>query len=102
MSDDYLNSIYNNFDIEKKKTAIIKHSGIPLSEYYKIIDNNTKLVPKEDIAKPKLKRCPNGTIRDKVTKECVSKGPVNNTKLPRCPKGTHRNKITLLCEPKNL
>ena len=102
MSDDYLNSIYNNFDIEKKKTAIIKHSGIPLSEYYKIIDNNTKLVPKEDIAKPKLKRCPNGTIRDKVTKECVSKGPVNNTKLPRCPKGTRRNKITLLCELKNL
>ena len=79
-----------------------KLPAVATEQYYKIIDNNTKLVPKEDIAKPKLKRCPNGTIRDKVTKECVSKGPVNNTKLPRCPKGTRRNKITLLCEPKNL
>ena len=108
MSDDYLNSIYSSFNIEKKKNAIMKYSGIPVKDFYKIIDNNTKSVLKENIAPPKLKRCPNGTIRDKITKECVPKGsnPVNSTnpvtkpKLGRCPKGTRRNKITLLCEPK--
>jgi predicted ABC-type ATPase/predicted transcriptional regulator len=120
MSDDYLNSIYSTFDIEKNKNNIIKYSGIPVSDYYKIIDNNTKSVPKEDIIPPKLKRCPNGTIRNKVTKECVPKGsnsikpvspanpanpvnlanPVSKPKLGRCPNGTRRNKITLLCEPK--
>lgn len=114
MSDDYLNSIYDNFDIEKKKNAIIKYSKIPVKEFYKIINNNTKSAPKEVIVPPKLKRCPKGTVRDKLTKECVPKNQTMRktsdkakhvevkpkAKLGRCPKGTRRNPKTLLCEPK--
>lgn len=113
MSDDYLNSIYDNFDIEKKKNAIISYSGIPLQDYYKIIDYNTKSAPKENIIHPKFKRCPKGTVRNKVTMECVPKNKaqsskpiqsvnvaINKPKLGRCPKGTRRNPKTLLCETK--
>jgi hypothetical protein len=113
MSDDYLNSIYDNFDIKKKKNAIITYSGIPLKDYYKIIDYNTKSEPKEAIILPKFKRCPKGTVRDKVTNQCVPKNKaqsskptpslntaINKPKLGRCPKGTRRNPKTLLCEAK--
>jgi len=94
MSDDYLNKIYKEFNIIAIKTKIISNI-----QFHKIIDNNTKSVPIENIAIPKLKRCPNGTYRDKKTKECVAKTTVKE-KLPRCPKGTRRNPKTQLCEPK--
>jgi hypothetical protein len=69
----------------------------------------------------KLKRCPNGMMRDKITNECVPKDtkvakvakvvkpkttispkPKAKTKakLERCPNGTRRNPKTLLCEVK--
>ena len=76
----------------------------------------------EDKAIPvKLKRCPNGMMRDKITNECVPKDtkvakvakvvkpkttispkPKAKTKakLARCPNGTRRNPKTLLCEVK--
>jgi len=94
MSDDYLNTIYKEFNITTIKTKIIG-----TLKFNKIIDSNTKSVPIEDIATPKLKRCPNGTYRDKKTKECVAKTTIK-VKLPRCPKGTRRNPKTQLCEPK--
>jgi hypothetical protein len=70
----------------------------------------------------KLKRCPNGMMRDKITNECVPKdtkvanavkavntakvkpkpttSPKPKAKLARCPNGTRRNPKTLLCEVK--
>jgi hypothetical protein len=66
---------------------------------------------KDNIIPVKLKRCPKGTVRDKVTNDCVSKNhsvkpvktkptPKPMPKLGRCPKGTRRNPKTLLCEAK--
>jgi hypothetical protein len=66
---------------------------------------------KGNIIPVKLKRCPKGTVRDKVTNECVPKNhfvksvkakptPKPMPKLGRCPKGTRRNPKTLLCEAK--
>jgi hypothetical protein len=69
----------------------------------------------------KLKRCPKGMMRNKITKECVPKNtnvktktppkpkvnvksptqPIPKTKLARCPNGTRRNPKTLLCEVKS-
>jgi hypothetical protein len=73
----------------------------------------------------KLKRCPKGMMRNKITKECVPKDtnvktktppkpkvapkvnvksptqPIPKTKLARCPNGTRRNPKTLLCEVKS-
>ena len=64
----------------------------------------------------KLKRCPKGMVRNKITNECIPKPnkpvkqdikptipiakPIANAKMGRCPKGTRRNPKTLLCEPK--
>ena len=71
---------------------------------------------KKDNIKPiKLKRCPSGMVRNKLTNECVPKQDKNvkkdikqipipkpkaNAKMARCPNGTRRNPKTLLCEPK--
>lgn len=46
----------------------------------------------------KLKRCKNGSRRNKKTKEC--KKNTGKSKLGRCPNGTRRNKKTKLCEGK--
>ena len=76
---------------------------------------------KNNIIPIKLKRCPKGMMRHKITKECVPKQNKQlsviakskpkaitkpkaiskpNAKLGRCPKGTRRNPKTLLCESK--
>ena len=57
-----------------------------------------------------LKRCPNGTRKNKITGLCEAlnsknksketKTQKNKDKLPRCPNGTRRNKITGNCEAK--
>ena len=100
MSDEYLNSVYNKFDIKKIESNII--DSIKKENIYKIINNNTKAILKQDIVKPKLKRCPNGTYKDKITKECIPKKDLKNkVKLPRCPNGTRRNPKTQLCDPKD-
>ena len=67
----------------------------------------------KDNVKPIKKRCPKGMVRNKITKECVSKAKAKaeakakpkpkakpEAKLGRCPKGTRRNPKTLLCEAK--
>jgi|Laugresbdmm110sd_1035091.scaffolds.fasta_scaffold19978_2 hypothetical protein len=55
----------------------------------------------KDNVKPIKKRCPKGMVRNKITKECVSKAKAKpEAKLGRCPKGTLRNPKTLLCEAK--
>ena len=75
---------------------------------------------KSKIIPVKSKRCPNGMVRNKITKECVPKqnnnfkqsvnikakspkspkSPKSKAKIERCPKGTRRNPKTLLCEAK--
>ena len=70
---------------------------------------------KNNIISIKLKRCPRGMMRHKITKECVPKQNKQTSviakskpktitktkaKLGRCPKGTRRNPKTLLCEAK--
>ena len=72
---------------------------------------------KDNVKPVKSKRCPNGMVRNKITKECVPKQnikpkatpkpeakpkpkPKPKAKLGRCPKGTRRNPKTLLCEAK--
>jgi hypothetical protein len=87
------------------------------------------VVGKVKITPVKLKRCPKGMMRNKITNECVPKDtnatnaanaakpkpkattppkpkakPIKakpiKAKLERCPKGTRRNPKTLLCEVK--
>jgi len=61
----------------------------------------------------KLKRCPNGTRKNKITGTCERTTKITNTsnsnenitsnqktKSNRCPNGTRRNKISGLCEKK--
>ena len=69
--------------------------------------SKSKSKDKNNIISVKLKRCPKGMVRDKITKECVPKANAKanakakpKTKLARCPKGTRRNPKTLLCESK--
>tara|TARA_Y100000389_G_scaffold84999_1_gene81742 strand:- start:405 stop:2405 length:2001 start_codon:yes stop_codon:yes gene_type:complete len=100
MSDDYLNSVYSKFDIKKIESNII--NSIKKENIYKIVHNNTKTIPKQDIVIPKLKRCPNGTRKNPITKECIPKKDLKNkVKLPRCPNGMRRNPKTQLCDPKD-
>ena len=93
----------------------------------KLSSSPTKVKSKADSAKikdnvkpVKSKRCPNGMVRNKITKECVPKQNMKTkakpepepepepkpepkppkTKMARCPKGTRRNPKTLLCVPK--
>lgn len=44
----------------------------------------------------KIKRCPNGTHKNKKTGTC---DPIKQTSK-RCPKGTRKNKKTGTCEPR--
>ena len=64
---------------------------------------------KDNIKPVKLKKCPTGLVRNKITNECVHKKNIKTTPLPkakpktklaRCPKGTRRNPKTLKCETK--
>ena len=45
------------------------------------------------------KRCPNGSRRNKKTKQCVRKSAMGKKK--RCPKGSRRNKQTKECVRKS-
>ena len=45
------------------------------------------------------KRCPNGSRRDKTTKECIPKSSDYNARK-RCPNGSRRDKTTKECIPK--
>ena len=65
----------------------------------------------KNIIPVKLKRCPKGMVRIKMTNECVPKQNINSdvkpkakpdakAKMARCPKGTRRNPKTLNCEAK--
>ena len=118
----------------KKNQFVIKTGCIPLDFYdiqpatlssiksKKLSSSPTKVKSKadsgkiKDNVKPIKKRCPNGMIRNKITKECVPKQNMKTkakpepepkpkpkppkTKMARCPKGTRRNPKTLLCVPK--
>ena len=78
---------------------------------------------KDNVKYVKSKRCPNGTVRNKITKECVPKKNIKTKPIPkakakpgakpkakpdakpkaklgRCPTGTRRNPKTLQCEAK--
>jgi hypothetical protein len=85
----------------------------------KVKSKSSSSKSKKVVIPVKLKRCPNGMVRNKITNECVPK-PNNhvkqdikatpkanakmnakmNAKIGRCPNGTRRNPKTLLCEPK--
>ena len=95
-------------------------SKISSTKSKKLSSSPTKVKSKADSAKSKdnvkpvkSKRCPKGMVRNKITKECVSKAKAKakpepkakakaepEAKLGRCPKGTRRNPKTLLCEAK--
>ena len=68
--------------------------------------DTSKSKSKDNIIPVKLKRCPKGMVRNKITNECVPNknakpiSPKPNAKLGRCPNGTRRNPKTLLCEAK--
>jgi hypothetical protein len=124
----------------KQDQFTIKTGCYPL-DFYDIVASTTmrstppKAKPKVDSivvgkvknSPVKLKRCPKGMVRNKITNECVPKDaksakPANTklkpitppkpkakpikakpikAKLERCPKGTRRNPKTLLCEVKH-
>jgi hypothetical protein len=94
-----------------------RHPSVPRNSGWEslayVIENKKVLVP------VKLKRCPKGMVRNKITNECIPRPnkpnkpfkqdikptipiPIakQNVKMGRCPKGTRRNPKTLLCEPK--
>ena len=103
----------------------IKPATLSSIKSKKLSSSPTKVKSKADSAKSKdnvkpvkSKRCPNGMVRNKITKECVPKQNIKSkakpkakakaepepkppkTKMARCPKGTRRNPKTLLCVPK--
>jgi hypothetical protein len=95
-----------------KKQSIQSIPSIP--SHIKAKSKSSSSKSKKDNVKPvKLKRCPSGMVRNKITNECIPKPnkPVKqnikpipiakqNAKIARCPNGTRRNPKTLLCEPK--
>ena len=99
------------YDIEPTKLSSLSK---PISP--KVNKSNVDSGKSKDIIIPvKLKRCPKGMVRNKITNECVPKKDANakakpktppkpnanaKPKLGRCPNGTLRNPKTLLCEPK--
>jgi hypothetical protein len=110
--------------IQSPKKQSIKSKPSPIKAKSKTKSKSSSSKSKKDNVKPvKLKRCPEGMVRNKLTNECVPKPvkpdkpnkPVKkdispkpiakpiakqNTKMARCPNGTRRNPKTLLCEPK--
>jgi len=95
-----------------KKLSI---QSIPSQLKVKSKSKNSSSKSKKVVIPVKLKRCPNGMVRNKITNECVpkyNKQPYviakskpksitkSKAKLGRCPKGTRRNPKTLLCEAK--
>ena len=50
---------------------------------------------------PRLKKCPNGTFRNKSSGLCEPKSEADSTIVKRCPNGTYRNRITGLCQSKH-
>jgi hypothetical protein len=64
-------------------------------ENIKTVNLNNSLKKKSNIIKIKKKRCPNGTRRNKKSKQCIS-----IKKRKRCPNGTRRNKKTNQCYQK--
>jgi hypothetical protein len=78
-----------------------------------IDSGNSGKSKKDNIIPVKLKRCPKGMVKIKMTNECVPKQnikpdakpkakpkakPEAKAKMARCPKGTRRNPKTLNCE----
>jgi hypothetical protein len=97
----------------------------PIKSKSKLKTKSSSSKSKKVVKPVKLKRCPEGMVRNKITKECVPKPvkhvkpvkpvkkdikhipipmpipkPKANAKMARCPNGTRRNPKTLLCEPK--
>lgn len=79
------------------------------SQSIKKISTQKEILLKEQFNK--IKRCSNGSERNKITRVCNSKGeedipnttniqPNKTVKKKRCPNGTRKNKKTGLCEPK--
>ena len=109
-----------------------EHDGISIKQMHKIVenyskdDNQKKKIKKNESnpnTKPKAKRCPNGTRKNKLTGNCETvfknnknkhirfkdsdepnpkanpkANPNPKTKGKRCPNGTRKNKLTGNCE----
>jgi hypothetical protein len=107
----------NFYDIVPSTISYIqspKKQSIQLTPL-KTKSKNSSSESKKVVIPVKLKRCPKGMMRNKITNECIPK-PNKQTsviakskpksitkskaKLGRCPKGTRRNPKTLLCEAK--
>ena len=91
-------------DTRMRREAIID-VDIPDDIIYKKIDSEevdkhltVKNTPQlNNTRQGKLKRCKNGSRRNKKTKLCKKNNTVKS-KLKRCSNGTRRNKKTKLCE----
>jgi hypothetical protein len=112
----------NLYDILPSTISYIqspKKQSIPSPTKSKPKSKSSSSESKKVVISVKLKRCPKGMVRNKITNECIPKPvkpvkPVKqdikptipipiakqNVKMGRCPKGTRRNPKTLLCEPK--
>jgi hypothetical protein len=87
------------YDIKSSKISLLSPTKSKTKSNVDSSKSNSK--GKNNIIPVKLKRCPKGMVRNKITKECVPKANTKmNLKLARCPKGTRRNPKTLLCESK--
>jgi hypothetical protein len=103
------------------KLISVKSSYLDLISKTETKTKNEKVAPEKVVVPEKmnitkkytanLKRCPNGTRKNKVTGQCepiitISVKKENKilkqtTKSKRCPNGTRKNKITGLCEKIN-
>ena len=105
----------NRYDIVPATISYIqspkKLSKESISSQLKVKSKSSSSKSKKVVIPVKLKRCPNGMVRNKITNECVPKPnnivkqdikatPKANANMGRCPNGTRRNPKTLLCEPK--
>jgi hypothetical protein len=112
------------YDIQPATPAPSSKISLSSINSKKLSSSPTKEKSKADSAKiknnvkpVKSKRCPNGMVRNKITKECIPKQNIKpeakakpeakpkpkvnpKAKMARCPKGTRRNPKTLLCEAK--
>ena len=105
------------YDIKPTTLSSIKSKKLSSSPT-KVKSKAYSAKSKDNVKPVKSKRCPNGMVRNKITKECVPKQNIKSkakpkakakaepepkppkTKMARCPKGTRRNPKTLLCVPK--
>jgi len=81
-------------DQKKRELDAIKRQA---NKRKRELERKTQVVRRSSRILAKLKRCPNGTRRNKNTRVCEKK---TERIRKRCPNGTRKNKKTMHCDPR--